>query len=194
MNYLEIFGLIVGLIYLWLEYRASIYLWAASIIMPAINLKVYFDAGLYADFGIDIYYLLIAIYGYFAWRYGLGKAKKEKREALQVSHTPLRQIPILIAVLLLLWAAISFVLIRFTDSTVPYADAFTTATSIVAMWMLARKQAEQWLVWIIVDAVSAALYAYKGLYLYSGLYAIYTVIAYFGYLRWLKLIPTNYND
>ena len=194
MNYLEIFGLIVGLIYLWLEYRASIYLWAASIIMPAINLKVYFDAGLYADFGINIYYLLIAIYGFFAWRYGLGKAKREKQEALPVSHTPHRQIPILIAVHLALWAALSFVLIRFTNSTVPYADAFTTATSIVAMWMLARKQAEQWLVWIVADVVTVALYSYKGLYLYSGLYALYTVIAVFGYRRWLKLIPANNAD
>ena len=194
MNYLEIFGLIVGLAYLWLEYRASIYLWAASIIMPAINLKVYFDAGLYADFAIDIYYLLIAIYGFFAWRYGFDREKKARKEALPVSHTPRRQIPILIAAQLLLWSLISFVLIRYTNSTVPYADAFTTATSIVAMWMLARKQAEQWLVWIVVDVVTVGLYAYKGLYLYAGLYSLYTVIAVFGYRRWLRLIPSDNNE
>lgn len=188
MNYLEIFGLIVGLTYLWLEYRASIYLWFASIIMPAINLKVYYDAGLYADFAIDIYYLLIAIYGYLAWRYGIGRKKSDEKRELPVIHTPLRQIPFLLGAQLCLWVAIYFVLVYFTDSTVPIADAFTTATSIVAMWMLARKQAEQWLVWLIVDAVSAALYAYKGLYLYSGLYALYTVIALLGYRRWLRLI------
>ena len=191
INYLEVFGTVVGLTYLWLEYRASIYLWIASIIMPAINLKVYFDAGLYADFAIDIYYLLIAIYGYFAWRYGLGKAKKERREALPISHTPRRQIPVLLAAQLVLWAAIAYVLINFTNSNVPYADAFTTATSIVAMWMLARKQAEQWLVWIVVDVVCVALYLYKGLYFYAALYSLYTVIAVFGYRRWLKLMKQN---
>lgn len=75
MNYLEIFGTFIGIIYLWLEYRASIYLWLAGIIMPAIYIFVYYDAGLYADFGINIYYLIAAIYGWFFWMWGHGKRK-----------------------------------------------------------------------------------------------------------------------
>ena len=67
---LEILGTAVGIIYLWLEYRASIYLWIAGIIMPAIYIFIYYDAGLYADFGINIYYLLIALYGWVAWKTG----------------------------------------------------------------------------------------------------------------------------
>lgn len=67
MNYLEVFGALVGLIYLWLEYRASIYLWLACIVMPAIYLVVYYQAGLYADFGINVYYLLASVYGWIAW-------------------------------------------------------------------------------------------------------------------------------
>ena len=70
MNYLEITGALVGLIYLWLEYRASIYLWIAGIIMPAIYIFVYYRAGLYADFGINIYYLLAAVYGWIVWMRG----------------------------------------------------------------------------------------------------------------------------
>ena len=66
---LEIIGTIVGLVYLWLEYRASIYLWIAGIIMPAVYIFVYYDAGLYADFGINIYYLGAAIYGWMMWKY-----------------------------------------------------------------------------------------------------------------------------
>ena len=73
MNYLEIFGTFIGIIYLWLEYRASIYLWLAGIIMPAIYIFVYYDAGLYADFGINIYYLIAAIYGWFFWMWGHGR-------------------------------------------------------------------------------------------------------------------------
>lgn len=65
---LEIIGTIVGLVYLWLEYRASIYLWIAGIIMPAIYIFVYYDAGLYADFGINIYYLGAAVYGWMMWK------------------------------------------------------------------------------------------------------------------------------
>ena len=67
---LEIIGTIVGLVYLWLEYRASIYLWIASVIMPAIYIFVYYEAGLYADFGINIYYLGAAIYGWLVWKTG----------------------------------------------------------------------------------------------------------------------------
>ena len=79
---LEISGTIIGLIYLWQEYRASIYLWITSIIMPAIYLFVYYNAGLYADFGINIYYFVIAVYGWFTWKYGnkkfVGKEKGTK--------------------------------------------------------------------------------------------------------------------
>ena len=75
LNFLEIFGTIVGLVYLWLEYRASIYLWIAGIVMPAIYIFVYYKAGLYADFGINIYYLIAAIYGWFFWMWGHRKKK-----------------------------------------------------------------------------------------------------------------------
>ena len=75
LNFLEIFGTIVGLVYLWLEYRASIYLWIAGIVMPAIYIFVYYKAGLYADFGINIYYLIAAIYGWVFWMWG-GKNPK----------------------------------------------------------------------------------------------------------------------
>jgi nicotinamide mononucleotide transporter len=71
---------------------------------------------------------------------------------------------------------------------VPWSDAFTTALSIIAMWMLARKYAEQWLAWLVVDAVCVALYIYKGIYFYATLYAIYTVIAYIGYRKWLRMM------
>ena len=74
-QFLELLGTIVGILYLWLEYKASIYLWIVSIIMPIIYLFVFYDAGLYADFGVNIYYLLIAIYGWVMWKYGkIGRA------------------------------------------------------------------------------------------------------------------------
>ena len=82
MNYLEITGALVGLIYLWLEYRASIYLWIAGIIMPAIYIFVYYQAGLYADFGINIYYLLAAAYGWMVWMRG---SEKETRAELPIT-------------------------------------------------------------------------------------------------------------
>ncbi len=190
MNYLEILGTAVGLLYLWLEYKASIWLWVAGVIMPAIYLPVYYEAGLYADFGISVYYLLASLYGLVCWLATHRRQAARTDSALppQLHHTPAAIYPRLIAITALLFVVIAWILTRFTDSTVPLADSFTTSLSIVAMWMLARKYAEQWLVWIAVDVASSALYIYKGLPFTSGLYALYAVIAFFGYRKWLRII------
>ncbi|MDE7396331.1 MAG: nicotinamide riboside transporter PnuC [Muribaculum sp.] len=183
---LEAIGFLVGVIYLWWEYNADSKVWLASIVMPAISMWIYLDKGLYADFAINIYYLAIAVYGYIAWTFNL---KRRKRSELQVRRVPGRLWPFISIALCGVWYAIYFVLTRFTDSNVPVWDAFTTAGSIVAMWMLARKFAQQWLLWLLVDAVCVALYIYKGIYLYAILYAVYTVIAWLGYRKWLSMIP-----
>jgi nicotinamide mononucleotide transporter len=190
MEWLEIFGTFVGLIYLWLEWKASIYLWITGIIMPAIYIFVYYDAGLYADTGINVYYLLAAVYGWFVWRFG---ARKVGKKELPVTRMPWRKMLLpLTGIFLCAFVFIAWLLIRFTDSTVPLWDSFTTALSIIGMWMLARKYVEQWLTWIAVDAVSAGLYVYKDLPFTAGLYAIYTLIAIFGYLKWKqKLTPSS---
>ena len=185
---LEVIGTIVGLIYLWLEYRASIYLWIAGIIMPAIYLVVYYEAGLYADVGINVYYLLAAIYGWIMWKYGSNT--KEKKE-LPISHIPLSYLPTVILVFIVALVGIAWLLIDCTDSNVPWMDSFITALSIIGMWMLARKYIEQWLVWIVVDIVASGLYLYKGLEFTAGLYALYTIIAIFGYFKWKRLMNTR---
>ena len=194
---LEITGTIVGLLYLWLEYRASIYLWIAGIIMPAIYIFVYYDAGLYADFGINIYYLGAAIYGWMMWKYGTFLRRKilrkeaAQQEELPITRMPLRYLLPLTTVFIIALFGIAWILIEFTDSNVPWLDSFTTALSIIGMWMLARKYVEQWWAWIAVDAVSAGLYIYKGLDFTAGLYALYTIIAIFGYFKWKKMMKIS---
>lgn len=182
---LEIIGTLIGLVYLWLEYRASIYLWIASIIMPAVYLFVYYDAGLYADFGINIYYLLAAVYGWWVWKYG---NKEKQGEELPITRMPRGKWKMAAAMYLVFQLLIAWILIRYTDSNVPWCDAFTTSLSMVAMWMLARKYLEQWLVWIVVDVVSVALYLYKGLFFTAGLYALYAIIAVYGYWNWKNMM------
>ena len=185
---LEVLGTLVGLIYLWLEYRASIYLWIASVIMPAIYIFVYYEAGLYADFGINIYYLGAAVYGWLVWKYG---HKSADLHELPITKMPKRSWLKALVVFLVAQFLIAWLLINFTDSDVPWWDAFTTALSIIGMWMLARKYLEQWWVWIVVDVVWVGLYIYKGLYFTSGLYALYSVIAVFGWLNWKRLMKAS---
>lgn len=184
MNYLEITGAIIGLVYLWLEYKASLWLWVAGFIMPAVYIFVYYDARLYADMGISIYYLAASLYGLAVWVAG----KKSTAGGLPVTRTPSKAVLPMAAVCVASFLAIAWVLINHTDSDVPRMDSFTTALSIIGMWMLARKYLEQWLVWIVVDVVSSGLYIYKELYFTSGLYALYAVIAIFGYINWKKMM------
>lgn len=183
---LEIAGVIVGLIYLWLEYRASVWLWAASIVMPAIYIFIYAESGFYADMGINIYYLVASIYGWAAWL-----RRGDDGQPLKITHTPRKMVLPLVAVGTIAMVVITYVLLNYTDSTVPYGDSFTTALSIVALYMLARKQAEQWLVWLVVDVVSCALYISKGIHLTAALYGLYAVLAWVGYRRWIKMIEED---
>ncbi len=176
-------------------------MWIASIIMPCISLWIYFNKGLYADFAINIYYFFMAIFGYYNWtRKNLTNNNLEHSPGENAQDTQKRELPITrvspsnlficIAATIILWAALYCILHFFTDSTVPVADAFTTALSIVATWMLARKYIEQWIAWILVDAVCVGLYIYKGIYFYAVLYAIYTAVAVIGYRNWLRIMKT----
>lgn len=184
----EILGTVVGVFYLYYEYRASMWVWVCGIIMPALSLMVYLNAGLYADFGINVYYLLAAVYGWWAWqrKQKNSVAGADNASATLITRTPFRAWPLLLAASGVWFVVIGWVLVRWTDSTVPWWDSLTTSLSIVGMYMLARKWVEQWLVWIVVDAVCCALYIYKGIYFYSALYGAYTIIAVFGYREWRK--------
>lgn len=129
------------------------------------------------------YYLVVSIYGWHHWVTGARTLKEKK---LPVTRITIRSVIILSIIFLILWTGIYLILIRFTDSDVPVGDAFTTAGGIIGTWMLARKNLENWFVWIVVDTVAAALYFYKGMYPTVALYIIFAVIASFGYLRWKK--------
>ena len=193
MNYLEIAGVIVGLLYLYLEYHANVWLWIVGVIMPAIYIFVYYEAGLYADMWISVYYILASVYGLIMWlrrRSASGQHKEsptDKESYQGIMSMPRKYYLWLGLIIAILTLGIGLLLARLTDSTVPWADGFTTALSVVAMWMLAKKYAQQWLMWIGADLACALLYLYKDLWFTSGLYLLYTVIAYFGYKKWRKL-------
>lgn len=188
MYFLELVGCIVGLVYLWLEYKASIYFWPVSIIMPAIYIVVYYNAGLYADFGINIYFMLASIYGWIMWYKGRKVSSESSVIEMPVTHLNMSYLAVMALVFIVLLITISFILIEYTDSNVPWIDSFTTALSVIALWMLSRKYVEQWLVWIVVDMVSCGLYVYKSLYFTAVLYLVYSIIAWAGYKKWKSMM------
>ena len=128
---------------------------------------------------------MAAVYGWWVWKYG---NKEKQGEELPITRMPRGKWKMATAMYLVFQLFIAWILIRYTDSNVPWCDAFTTALSMVAMWMLARKYLEQWLVWIVVDVVSVALYLYKGLFFTAGLYALYAIIAVYGYWNWKNMM------
>ena len=180
---LDILTTILGLIYIWLEYRASIFLWIVGIVMPALDIWLYWQHGLYGDAGMATYYTLAAVYGYIVWKWGHG----EKR-TLPISHMPLCLYLPVTVFFFAAWGATYYILITWTNSTVPVLDAFTNALSFVGLWALARKYMEQWFFWIAVDVVCTFLYVTKGIPFKAGLYGLYVVIAVAGWFKWCQLM------
>lgn len=187
-HFLDILGTITGLIYIYQEYKASVWLWITGIIMPVIYMFVYIDAGLYADFGMQVYYALAAIYGYIAWRFFKNKKGGEEEQEEPITHFPKRLLLPAIIVFFLLWGVIYIILIHFTNSNVPVLDSWGNALSFIGLWALARKYLEQWWIWVAVDTELACLYVYKDIPFTAGLYAIYVVIAIAGYFKWKRMM------
>lgn len=180
-HWLDITTTALGLAYILLEYKASVWMWVVGFFMQSLGIVLYYQKGLYADCGMEFYYLAMTIYGFIAWM-----RHKQKTADLPIRHMPLRMAFIWIGIGLALWLIIYLLLSHFTNSNVPVADAFTTALSVVGIWALARKYLEQWFVWIVVDVVTCGLYFYKGIPFKASLYALYVVIAVFGYFAWKK--------
>lgn len=187
MQTIEIIGVIIGLIYLYLEFKASKWLWPVGVVMPIVYVWIFFQTKFYADMGVNIYYFFASIYGWIHWN----RHKKNEQKELPISHTPRKYILSLAVIGVILFAFIAFILIRFTDSIVPFGDSFTTALSILGMWLLAQKHVEQWGFWFVVNVVSCGLYVWKGLYTTSILFGIYSVISVFGYFKWKKMMMLN---
>ncbi|MEX0986988.1 MAG: nicotinamide riboside transporter PnuC [Bacteroidales bacterium] len=179
-NYVEVLGTLLSILYLYLSIRQNILLWPVGILSAVMYIIVFYHSKFYADMGLNGYYFLISIYGWITWS-GAGNGK-----VLQVTNVGLRRGFVLLVIMILIFLGSGYLLDNYTDSPVPYWDAFTTAGSIVATWMLTKKIIEHWLVWIIVDLISLGLYLYRGLYPTSVLFAIYTTMAVVGYIQWKR--------
>lgn len=186
-HWLEILGVIFSLLYLSFSIKQNILLWPMGILSAILYMVVFYQSKFYADMGLNAYYFFISIYGWQLWK----KRAGDGEEALPVSRIRLNQGLILALITVAAFAGIGLLLDRFTDSPVPYWDAFTTALSFTATWMLARKIIEHWILWVIVDTVSMALYLHRGLYPTLVLFGIYTVMAVIGFIQWRRALQNK---
>lgn len=186
-HYIELIATIISLIYIFLSIKENTWLWLFGLVGSAMYVWVFFENKLYADMGINMYYVIISIYGWLNWTvFKKGNSEKHK----PISRLTRVQIILTFVFTILLTIIIGYYLDNYTDSDVPYPDAFTTGASIIATMYLARKILEQWIMWVIIDFVSLILYIYKGLYPTVILFAIYTIMAVVGFKEWRKV----YNE
>ena len=194
---LEYFGVSTGLLYLLLEIKQHRAMWIVGFLTSFFYIFVFFSSKIYADMGLNFYYVIISIYGFWQWT----RNKKEKQlennsqpEEILYRHITL---PLFIGIsfsILSIYLLLYYILHYFTDSPIPVGDAFTTAVGIVATWMLARRIIEHWIFWIIVNCVSVYLYYLRGLYPTMFLYLCYALLAGVGLYTWKKKgINTNDN-
>jgi len=197
-NYIEIFGAVTGIVYVFFEIRQNIWLWPVGIVTSATYIWVFFMNKFYADMSLMVFYLIISILGWYWWAKGTGQGAggkgqsaqgtERKNEELLVTRLKLKTGFILTIVLIVLYIGMWLLLTGFTDSPVPARDSFITSLSIVATWMLARKIFEHWYLWIVVNFVSAAIFLTRGLYPTVILYVVYGVMSFTGLAAWKKTI------
>ena len=205
-HWLDITTTVLGLAYILLEYRASVWMWAVGFLMQSLGIVLYYQKGLYADCGMEFYYLTVTVYGWWRWvaapRRSKGRSvgspafddagkRAVEAQALPITHFPRRLVLPWLALAGTLWAVIYWLLVTFTNSNVPLADSFTTALSLVGIWALAHKYLEQWFIWLAVDVVTCVLYFYKDIPFKASLYGLYVIIAVMGYFKWRRMMQSR---
>jgi nicotinamide mononucleotide transporter len=175
----EVLGFATGFVNVWLLVRQHILNWPIGILNVVLLMVVFWQYGLYADAGLQIVYVILGFYGWWLWRYG-----GARRTQLTVRSTTRTEWIALLIAGLVLTAALWIFLDRLTGSTVPLADAITTALSLMATYGQSRKLLESWWLWIAADLIYIPLYAYKDLWLTALLYIAFLTLCVFGLHAW----------
>ena len=183
-NIVEVFGAVTGIAYMILEIRRNIFLWPLGIITSAVYIYVFGREGFYANMGLQVYYLVISIYGWHMWRmHPVADQPDGKSDVRRIGAATAVWCTVFLFVL---WAGLWFLLDRATDSPVPVWDGLIASLSVVATWMLTRKYLEQWYVWILANAIAVAVYITCGLYPTAVLFMVYFIMAIIGVREWSR--------
>ncbi len=186
-TWLEFIAVVFGLLSVWFAKQEKILVYPTGIISVLIYVYICFGIKLYADAGINLFYFIMSVYGWYNWSY--------KGEKPQIKITANNRKDWLISLFMFLFSMVIIIIllkifkgddIEYWSTNVPYIDTFTTAIFIVGMWLMALKKIENWIFWIIGDIISVPLYAYKGLVFTSFQFFVFLIIAVAGYMAWRK--------
>lgn len=185
----EVIAVIFGLLCVGLTIRQNIWCWPTGLIQVVLYIAIFYRVKLYSDMILHAIYVVLQIYGWYHWLYG-GKDHGK----LAISKMAFRGFFTWICIAVggtIVWG---WGMATLTDAALPYWDAFIIVSSLIAQWLMTRKQLESWIFWILVDIVAIGVYFYKSLFLTSGLYAVFLVLASMGFIAWRNSLSTGLMD
>lgn len=187
MTIIEAIATVFGVICVWLTIKRNIWCWPAGLVQVTLFIYIFYVAKLYSDMGLHVIYVFMQFYGWYHWLYG-GEDQGTLKVSLLGNKVWIWTLAGIAGTLLL-----GFLMQTYTDAAVPYPDAFTTVLSLIAQWLLARKNLESWIFWIIIDVAAIGIYYYKELYFTTALYAVFLVLATIGFFAWKKALKQIKN-
>lgn len=183
---LELVAVIFGIVSVYLSVRQNIWSWPTALINVALYFLLFYKVGLFSDMGLQVVYFALSLYGWYEWLYG-GAGRTE----LTVTRATPRMWLAVSGIWVVVWLALAQITSRIKGVALPYVDAGTTTTSLVAQWMMTRKILENWAIWVAVDVVYVGMFIFKHLYLTAGLYAVFLVLAAMGHVQWKRTLAAG---
>lgn len=178
----EVVAVLFAIAYLLLAIKENIWCWPAALASTMIYVFLFFDVNLYMESALQIFYIIMAIYGWVIWRH-----HDDSKDDLQISIWPWRKHLLAIALIAILVICSGYLLQTNTNAAYPWLDSFTTWGAVITTWMVARKILENWIYWLVIDSVSIFLYIQRDLYLTALLFIIYVFLCFVGYYQWNKI-------
>lgn len=182
----ELGAVFLGLAYLILAMRESLWCWPAALISTAIYTWLFWHVSLLMDSALNIYYMAMAVYGFYLWWQPTGAANQASVKDVPIQTWSGLQHTIAIVGVVVMSLVSGYLLQQNTSAAWPFLDSFTTWASVLTTYMVARKVLENWLYWIVIDTVALGLYIERGLYPTAMLFAVYLVMCVFGFMAWYR--------
>lgn len=183
MSLLEVVAVIFAMAYLLLAVRENILCWLFAFLSTAIYTVLFWDVSLLMESALNVYYMVMAVYGWYQWTHG-GTSDGNEPHVLEVRSMSAQQHILVITGIAILCVVSGKLLSEHSSAAWPYVDSFTTWASVITTYLVTRKYLQNWLYWIVIDAVSIPLYIDRGLNLTALLFVAYVVIAVVGYFKW----------
>ncbi len=182
---IELVAVGFALAYLILAIRQSVWCWPCAFVSTALFIWVFFDVSLLMESALNVYYLAMAIYGFWCWQYS-GKQGTKNTQALAISTWKTSQHLIALTLIAVATLTSGYFLNRHTEAAWPYLDSFTTWASVLTTYMVAKKIFENWFYWLVIDSVALFLYVDRGLYPTALLMLVYLGLIVVGILTWSR--------